>query len=73
MFILDFHMGHGSMFDIFQERILCGLSSYAIVVDITNAQKGGVHHREKHLARHKAFRSLFKSFCTKENVTCSDN
>ena len=43
------------MFDIFQERILCGLSSYAIVVNIPRTQKGGVNRQEEPLARFEAF------------------
>ncbi len=44
-FILDFHVEYAIMFDVFRGHLLYGLSSYAIVVDIPQAQKGGVNNR----------------------------
>ena len=61
-FVLDVHMDRAISCDIFQDSLLYKFSSYTIVVDITDAQKGGVHHREKHLACCEAFKSLFEIF-----------
>ncbi len=78
-FLLHSHMEHAILFDILQGRFLCGLSSYVMVVDAPHAHpaKSTRDLRErrsnnpgKYLARYKAFKTLFKSFCKKENVTC---
>jgi len=51
MLVPDFYVEHWIVFHILQGRILCVFFSYAIVADIPHVQKGGVNHREKHLAR----------------------
>jgi hypothetical protein len=66
---LAFYVEHAVMFDVFRDHYLYGLSSYAIVADIPHAQKGGVTIEEAP-ARYTSFRTLFKSFREKENVTC---